>query len=488
MESNRLDLAAPHRVAPCRVASQYAVPYCAVPRRASSRCATDLQPSPCQWTTLPCGLRVVVERTVGPVVYAGVAVDAGTRDESPCESGMAHLVEHLLFKGTERRRAWHVLSRLDSVGGELNAFTTKEETVIHATFLTPHLARALDLLLDIALHSTFPQREMDREVEVIVDEIRSYEDEPQELIFDEFEELLFPGHPLGRNILGDPDHLRTYRSADVQSFCHRLYRPERMVVFVRGEVDFRRVVCLVQRFVGDQPALAVQATPGSGRGEGEVVGDGASGSLGDSAVGNAKGGAASFGLPHRLPPPTYRPVHEVRKRGTHQAHVVLGCPGYASDDSRRTALYLLSNLLGGPAMNSRLNLLLRERSGLVYQVETSLTSYTDTGVFAIYLGCDVHDVDRCLRLTHRELQRLIDHLLTPKQLAAAQRQLIGQLGVASDHGDEMALALAKAFLHQGHYDPPEALYDRIRALSSTDLQQVARDLLEPEHLSTLVYR
>lgn len=404
----------------------------------------------CHLHTLPNGLRIIHEPSASKVAYCGFAVDVGTRDEGEEEQGMAHFVEHLIFKGTRKRKAWHILNRMENVGGDLNAYTNKEETVIYSAFLTEHFARAFELLADIVFHSTFPPHEIEKETEVIIDEIQSYEDNPSELIFDDFEDLIFRGHPLGRNILGKPELLKKFRSEDAAAFTSRFYHPANTVFFVLGNLDFRKVVRLAEKLVGDLSAKVTDS--------------------------------------RRLPPPLYTPRQLTLHKETHQAHVMIGARGYNAYDDRRTALYLLNNILGGPGMNSRLNLSLRERRGLVYNVESNLTSYTDTGTFCIYFGCDPDDLDTCTRLVHRELKRLRDTRLTSLQLLAAQKQLIGQIGVASDNNENNALGMAKMFLHYNRHESPEAVYHRIRQLTPDVLLEVANEMLDEKHLSTLVYK
>ncbi|MDR0988277.1 MAG: insulinase family protein [Prevotellaceae bacterium] len=396
------------------------------------------------------GLRLIHRPSASPVAYCGYAVDAGTRDEAPHQQGMAHFVEHLLFKGTRKRKAWHILNRMEHVGGDLNAYTNKEETVVYTAFLAPHFARAAELLTDIVFDSTFPQREIDKEVGVILDELQSYEDAPGELIFDDFEELLFAGHPLGHNILGRPEHLKAFRTADALAFTRRFYAPQNMVFFVWGDLPFQQVVRRMERLLAELPARPTESL--------------------------------------RIPPPLQVPQQRILHKETHQAHVLLGARAYAATDPRRTALYLLTNILGGPGMNSRLNVALRERRGLVYNVEANLTSYTDTGVLGIYFGADAADVDTCLRLVHKELEKLRDQRLTPARLHAAKKQLIGQIGVASDHNENNALGMAKRFLHSGRTEPPEALFARIEALTAGELLEVAGEVLAAGRLSMLVYR
>lgn len=404
----------------------------------------------CNLHTLSNGLRIIHEPTRSKVAYCGFAINAGTRDELPDEQGMAHFVEHLIFKGTRKRKAWHILNRMENVGGDLNAYTNKEETVVYSAFLTGHFARAFELLTDIVFHSVFPEKEIAREVEVIIDEIQSYEDTPSELIFDDFEDMVFRDHPLGRNILGNPRLLKTFRSEHAAAFTARYYRPENMVFFVQGNLDFKYILRWADKLLADIPYGGVEN--------------------------------------RRVPPALYVPEHLTLYKDTHQAHVMIGSRGYNAYDEKRTALYLLNNLLGGPGMNSRLNLSLRERRGLVYNVESNLTSYTDTGIFCIYFGGDVEDVDTCMRLVYKELKRLREVRLSPSQLAAAKKQLIGQIGVASDNNENNALGMAKTFLHYHKFETAESVYRRIERLTSEELQEVANEMFADDYLSTLIYK
>lgn len=400
--------------------------------------------------TLSNGLRIIHEPSSSKVAYCGFAVDAGTRDEAENEQGMAHFVEHLIFKGTRKRKAWHILNRMENVGGDLNAYTNKEETVIYSAFLTEHFGRALELRADIVFHSTFPQNEIEKETEVIIDEIQSYEDTPSELIFDDFEDMIFRNHPLGRNILGRPDLLKKFRSEDAMAFTSRFYQPSNMVFFVLGDFNFQKIVRQVEKLLVDLPLVTVEN--------------------------------------QRTIPPLYVPEQLVVHKETHQAHVMIGSRGYNAYDDKRTALYLLNNILGGPGMNSRLNVSLRERRGLVYTVESNLTSYTDTGAFCIYFGTDPEDVDTCLKLTYKELKRMRDVKMTSSQLMAAKKQLIGQIGVASDNNENNALGMAKTFLHYNKYESSESVFRRIEALTAEGLLEVANEMFAEEYLSTLIYR
>ncbi len=458
-----------------------------------------------QTYTLSNGLRIICARSESEVAYCGIAVDAGTRDELPGEDGLAHFVEHLSFKGTLRRSARQIITRMESVGGDLNAFTDKEETVYYCTTLRQHLGRALELLLDITLCSTFPQQEVEREVEVVIDEIESYNDQPSELIYDEFESLLFPGHPLGRNILGSADRLRQFVSSDLQRFVRRLYRPERMVLFVYGRVDIEEVVRMVERSFftayppaqtlspcsptlehelallrGEGEAEAEKATSNSSvlRGEAEKATSSSSALRGEVEKATSSSPLLGEGLGLRL---------FTISRSTHQAHVMIGTRTFAATDPRYYALFLLNNLLGGPAMSSRLNTSLRERHGLVYSVESNMASYTDAGLWRVYFGCDHHDVKRCARLVVRELKRLCDAPLSQRTLDAARRQMKGQLGIAWDNPESVAIGMAKRFLHYGTTLTMAQQMERLDALTPDILWQTAQDILSPDGMTMLAF-
>lgn len=402
--------------------------------------------------TLDNGLRAIHCPSASPVVYCGYEVCAGTRDEKEGEEGMAHFCEHTTFKGTRHRSAMQILNRLESVGGDLNAFTNKEDTVYYSAILKNHFPRAVDLLTDIVFGSTYPQAEIDKEVEVICDEIESYNDSPAELIFDDFENAIFAGHPLGHNILGSADTLRTYTTADAMRFTQRYYRPENTVFFVYGDVDFKSVVRQLKRATSAFPAAQplIDVTPSI-----------------------------------TLPP--YQPRHIVHDKGTHQAHVMVGNRAYSAHDSHRLPLYLLNNILGGPGMNARLNISLRERNALVYTVESSMVSYSDTGLWCTYFGCDPKDVKKCLRLVRRELDRVMDRPLSESQLKSAKRQIKGQIGVACDNRESFALDFGKAFLHYGWLKDVEKLMADIDNVTAREIQQAALDIFAPDRMTTLIY-
>lgn len=401
--------------------------------------------------TLSNGLRVIHQPSDSNVVYCGYELNVGTRNEEPGYEGMAHFCEHVSFKGTKRRKSWHISNALESVGGDLNAYTNKEDTVYYAAVLKEHTARAIDLLTDIVFYSTYPQAEIDKEVEVICDEIESYNDSPAELIYDEFENLLFANHALGHNILGTAERVRSFKTADAQRFTQRYYRPENSIFFLYGDVDFKRVVRLLERATSDFAPSKPIIEPA---------------------------------LNQPLPP--NMPDFIEKNRGTHQAHVMVGTRGYDIHDKRRMSLYLLNNLLGGPGMNARLNLSLRERHGLVYTVESSMVSYCDTGVWAIYFGCDPKDVGRCLKLVRKELDRVIQKPLSETQLRAVKKQIKGQIGVACDNRESFALDFGKSYLHYGWERDLNSLFRHIDEVTAESMQQVAAELMQQERLTTLV--
>ncbi len=402
--------------------------------------------------TLQNGLRIIHLPSASPVVYCGYGVCAGTRDEGPGEEGMAHFCEHTTFKGTSSRSAMQILNRLESVGGDLNAFTNKEDTFFYSAILREHFPRAAELLSDIVFRSVYPQNEIAKEVEVICDEIESYNDSPSELIYDDFESAVFEGHPLGNNILGHADVLRTYTTDSAFSFVRRMYVPSNCVFFVYGNVEFKSIVRLLERYTEDIASVRLHAV------EKPTV---------------------------SLPP--YGPKQIHHRRGTHQAHVMLGNRAFSAHDDRRIALFLLNNILGGPGMNARLNVSLRERNALVYTVESNVVSYTDTGLWSAYFGCDPGDVKRCLKLVRRELDRLMLRPLTESQLRAAKRQIKGQLCVASDNRENFALGFAKTYLHYGRLKDMQKLLSAIDNVTPQDLQQVAQEVFAADRLTILIY-
>ena len=414
--------------------------------------------------TLDNGLRIIHLPSDSQVVYCGYQINAGTRDELPGEEGLAHFCEHVTFKGTERRKAWHILNCLESVGGDLNAYTNKEGTVYYAAILKEHIARAVDLLSDIVFHSTYPQQEIDKEVEVICDEIESYNDSPAELIYDEFENILFKGHPLGHNILGTAEQVRQFTTEDALRFTRKLYRPDNAIFFAYGDIDFKKLVKLLKTLNFEHGTLNFMNGKTSETPTAEME-------AGDA---NHKVQSSKFKVQSKVAGQTI-----VMQKNTHQAHVMIGAQAYDVHDDRRMPLYLLNNILGGPGMNAKLNLALREHNGLVYTVESTMVAYGDTGTWSIYFGCDEHDVKRCLRLVRKELDKLMEKPLSEAQLRAAKKQIKGQ---------NFALDFGKSFLHYGWEKNVDRLYEQVDAITAQQMQQVARELFDEQRLTTLIFK
>ena len=416
--------------------------------------------------TLDNGLRIIHLPSDSKVVYCGYQINAGTRNEEPGEEGLAHFCEHVTFKGTERRKAWHILNSLESVGGDLNAYTNKEGTVYYSAILKEHIARAVDLLTDIVFHSVYPQAEIDKEVEVICDEIESYNDSPAELIYDEFENIIFKGSPLGHNILGTAEQVRSFKTEDALRFTRKLYRPDNAIFFAYGDIDFKKLVRLLKKsFLSEERRVKSEKF-------------------------NSPEAQAQFNIQHS----TFNTQHSfegqtiVMQKNTHQAHVMIGTRAYDVNDSRRMPLYLLNNMLGGPGMNAKLNLALREHNGLVYTVESTMAAYGDTGIWSIYFGCDEHDVKRCLRLVRKELDKFMQKPLSEAQLKAAKKQIKGQVGVACDNRENFALDFGKSFLHYGWEKNVDRLYEQVDEITAEQIQAVAQELFDKDRLTTLIFR
>ena len=435
--------------------------------------------------TLDNGLRIIHLPSDSKVVYCGYQINAGTRDEEPGEEGLAHFCEHVTFKGTERRKAWHILNCLESVGGDLNAYTNKEGTVYYSAILKEHIARAVDLLSDIVFHSVYPQAEIDKEVEVICDEIESYNDSPAELIYDEFENILFKDSSLGHNILGTAEQVRSFTTEDALRFTRKLYRPDNAIFFAYGDIDFKKLVKLVRRALADDDSgkLAAGILP--------QISQITQISRDENPVATEK----SVSSVKSVGPKNYPSVREeiagqtiVMQKNTHQAHVMIGTRAYDVNDDRRMPLYLLNNILGGPGMNAKLNLALREHNGLVYTVESTMVAYGDTGTWSIYFGCDEHDIKRCLRLVRKELDRMMEKPLSDSQLKAAKKQIKGQIGVACDNRENFALDFGKSFLHYGWEKNVDCLYEQVEAITSQQIQDVARELFDKDRLITLIFK
>ena len=442
--------------------------------------------------TLDNGLRIIHLPSDSKVVYCGYQINAGTRNEEPGEEGLAHFCEHVTFKGTERRKAWHILNCLESVGGDLNAYTNKEGTVYYSAILKEHIARAVDLLTDIVFHSVYPQAEIDKEVEVICDEIESYNDSPAELIYDEFENIIFKGSPLGHNILGTAEQVRSFKTEDALRFTRKLYRPDNAIFFAYGDIDFKKLVKLIQKALGECPKgreLACSAdcksaeTPTEERiAEETPTGETPTEEM-EAGDANHKVQSSKFNVQSKVAGQTI-----VMQKNTHQAHVMIGTRAYDVNDSRRMPLYLLNNMLGGPGMNAKLNLALREHNGLVYTVESTMVAYGDTGIWSIYFGCDEHDVKRCLRLVRKELDKFMQKPLSEAQLKTAKKQIKGQVGVACDNRENFALDFGKSFLHYGWEKNVDRLYEQVDEITAEQIQAVAQELFDKDRLTTLIFR
>lgn len=399
-----------------------------------------------EYATLSSGVKVVLDHRAGIVEHCGVAVNAGSRDESPLHHGLAHFVEHTIFKGTRRRKAWHILNCMETVGGELNAYTTKEETMLYSTFPSGNLTRAVDLIADIIINSRFPATEIDREREVVADEIDSYLDIPSEGIFDEYEDLVFAGSSLGHNILGSRESIDTFTSDICREYLDRFYTPGEMVFFYSGPESPAKVCRVAERAFS---TLSRHDVPR-----------------------------------HRATPDVLPPFDSRRDISSHQAHTLMGArvPGISSPS--RYALALLTNILGGPGMNSRLNVALRERRGLVYTIDAGTTLLSDCGLFNIYFGCDHADVTRCRRLVCNILTEIAEKGLTERNLAAAKKQYLGQLAVASTNTEQQALSIARSTLYRGSALTRQQITDNISSVTRDDILSIASHLT-PDKISTL---
>lgn len=385
--------------------------------------------------TLPNGLRIIHCPTTSKVAYCGIAVNAGSRDEEDGKYGLAHFVEHTIFKGTTRRRAWHILNRMELIGGELNAYTSKEETLLYSIFPVNHYARAIELIGDLITNSVFPEAELSKEREVVIDEINSYRDNPSEAVYDDFEDMIFSNSKLGHNILGTENDLNNIGSSDCRDYINRLYVPSNMAFFSMGNIEPTKLMRMVERHLG--------------------------------------GMSNSLNRPERIAPARISPFFETRKIDAHQSHTIIGAPLFGMYDDRKYALLLLNNIIGGPGMNSLLNVSLRERRGYVYTVESSATLFTDCGLFAIYFGCDDLHVKPCIRIIKNHIDRLSNHALSPRALDAAKKQYLGQMLVSMENGEGSALSLGKGLLFFNKVSTIEETSNKILSLTPSEIQDIA---------------
>jgi predicted Zn-dependent peptidase len=394
-------------------------------------------------------MRVIHKYTSSPVVFCGLTINTGTRDELEAEHGMAHFLEHTLFKGTSKRKAYHINNRLDNVGGEFNAFTTKEETVIQACVISSDFARAVELIADVTFNSIFPEHEISKEKQVIFEEIDSYDDSPADLIFDDFEDLLFDGYPIGRNILGTKETVKKFSPTDVMKFVARTYNTDQMVFSSTGRISENRLRYCCEKYFGEQTA-----------------------------------NLRNFS---RVKPENYRSFNKSVAKRTHQSHVILGNRAYDYNDKRRTALSLLLNYLGGPATNSVLNMSLREKHGLIYTVEAGYTPYNDTGNVTLYYAASEANTEKSYDLVMKEITKIKTDCLSVYQLAKAKKQFIGQYIIAQENSEQMMQTMGKSILSHNNFEGTKSLIKQIESVTVTNIRDVANEIFCSDAISKLEY-
>jgi predicted Zn-dependent peptidase len=399
--------------------------------------------------TLSNGIRLVHKPVKSMVAHFGFIVHTGSRDELQDEHGMAHFIEHVIFKGTKKRKAYHILSRLEDVGGELNAYTTKEDTCIYASFLQADYERAIELIYDICFNSTFPQKELNKEKSIIIDEILSYKDSPSELIFDEFEEQIFNKHSLGRSILGNEKRLLSFSREEVLKFIQHNYASNEIVLSSVGSLDFRKFIYYCEKYFGQV--------------------------------------SYKSRIRKRIIPDSYQPQVINSRKNTHQTHCMIGNLAYNALSPKRVPLALLNNILGGPGMNSRLNMSLREKSAYSYNVESNYTTYSDTGFISVYFGSEKDNFEKSLKLVYREFDILKMQQMGTMQLSKAKKQLIGQLAIASDSNEHFMLTMGKSVLLYDRVDSLEEMAVKINAITSSDILSVANEVFNKNEISVLQY-
>jgi predicted Zn-dependent peptidase len=400
--------------------------------------------------TLDNGMRLAHGRIPGVVAHCGLVINTGSRDETIPEHGMTHFIEHMLFKGTKKRKAYYILSRLEDVGGELNAYTTKEETAVHASFIKEDYERAVEIISDIAFNSVLPEREIEKEKDVVIEEINSYLDNPAELIFDDFEELIFADQPIGHNILGTLSTVKSFTNNTLSEFISRNYNTDQMVFCSVGNISDEKILRLFRKYFGE--------VPGNKRSERSVL------------------------------PWTYKPVTVTKKMDTFQNHCIIGNVAYTLKDERRLAMFLLNNILGGQGMNSRLNMSLREKNGLAYNVESSYNPYCDTGAFSIYFGTDNHHLERSIRVTLNELSKLRTKELGSIQLSKAKNQIKGYLARGYENHENLMLSFGKSLLVFDRIESMEETCNKIDRITSSELLATANEIFDPGKLSMLIYK
>lgn len=402
--------------------------------------------------TLKNGLTVLhIYHESSQIVHCGLLIKSGTRNEPRGKEGLAHFIEHSLFKGTSKRKSYHILNRLEVVGGELNAYTTKEETCVHASVMSRHFERALDLISDIVFNSVFPPKEIEKEKDVIIDEIRSYQDTPYEQIFDDFEGQIFKGHSLGHPILGTEDSVRKFRRQDLVNFTAGEYDPAGMVFAVSGKMDEKAVLVLTEKYLGHYEVRKAK-----------------------------KSALSSFR--------NYTPAQVTQERAVNQIHYIMGQPAFAVKDPRRYALVLFNNILGGPGMNSRLNLNIREKFGYTYTIESGYHTYTDTGIFYLYFATDEKNYKKTRVLVEKELNKLCEIKISASQIKQYKEQLVGQIELAQENRLSLMLSMAKSQLNLGRIFTLPEIKKRYESLDSGQILEVANVILETSQRSELIYQ
>jgi predicted Zn-dependent peptidase len=399
--------------------------------------------------TLPNGTRILFKHAASTITHCCFIVNAGSRDELEHQTGLAHFIEHLLFKETERRNTSQILNRLELVGADLNAYTTKEYTCIHASLLNQHLERTVDLFEDILFHSTFPEEEQEKERGVILDEIASYLDQPEEAIQDDFESILFKGHPIGENILGTPETVGKLNSADVKQFISANYNTSEMVFAVFGNYDFKKVVKLAEKYFGPVP------------------------------VNDKK--------KHRITPVKNNFSHSIVTKPISQTHCIIGNQAYSSSHQHKNGLLLLNNLLGGMGMSSRLNLEIREKHGIAYTIESNYTALTDTGIFSIYFGTDSEKAEKATKLIYKELKKLREQKLGTLQLHQTKEKFIGQIALAEENRMGLIISMAKSLLDFNYVDSLQQVFDKINAVTAGQLLEISNEIFDNNRMITLLF-
>jgi len=400
--------------------------------------------------TLANGIRLVHLEVPDIVGHCGLLINTGSRDETENQHGLSHFIEHMLFKGTHKRKAYHILSRLEDVGGELNAYTTKEETAIHASFMIEHYERAIEIISDITFNSIFHQKEIEKEKDVVIEEINSYKDNPAELIFDDFEELVFKNQPIGRNILGTEESVKSFTREKMLTFISQNYSTEQMVFSSVGNISHDKILRLFQKYFSGLPPRikpAVRKLPGS-----------------------------------------YEPSFITREMNTYQNHCIIGNVAYDLMDKRRMGLFILNNILGGQGLNSRLNLSLREKNGFAYNVESSYSPYCDTGVFSVYFGTDSHNLEKSISIATHEMKKLCTIRLGSMQLGKAKKQIKGYLARGYENHENLMLSMGRSLLVFNKIDALKETYSKIDKVSTSEILETANETFNNKNLSILIYK